>query len=54
MTEETLPRRTLFTSGGSRGIGLAITLRAAPSGATIAFIAKTDTFDTRIPDTKAP
>jgi citronellol/citronellal dehydrogenase len=33
--------RTLFISGGSRGIGLAIALRAARDGANIALIAKT-------------
>jgi len=34
---------TLLISGGSRGIGLAIALRAAEDGANIALIAKTDT-----------
>ena len=33
--------RTLFISGGSRGIGLAIALRAARDGANVALIAKT-------------
>ncbi len=32
----TLPARTLFVSGGSRGIGLAIALRAARDGANVA------------------
>ena len=32
---------TLFISGGSRGIGLAIALRAARDGANVALIAKT-------------
>jgi citronellol/citronellal dehydrogenase len=36
-----LAGRTLFISGGSRGIGLAIALRAARDGATVALIAKT-------------
>src|SRR5688572_7323 len=34
--------KTLFISGASRGIGLAIALRAARDGANIALIAKTD------------
>jgi citronellol/citronellal dehydrogenase len=34
--------RTLLISGGSRGIGLAIALRAARDGANVALIAKTD------------
>jgi len=33
--------KTLFISGGSRGIGLAIALRAARDGANVALIAKT-------------
>jgi citronellol/citronellal dehydrogenase len=37
----TLQGRTLFISGGSRGIGLAIALRAARDGANVALIAKT-------------
>jgi citronellol/citronellal dehydrogenase len=35
--------KTLLISGGSRGIGLAIALRAARDGANIALVAKTDT-----------
>ena len=38
-------------SGGSRGIGLAIAVRAAREGANVAFIAKTDTPDPRLPGT---
>lgn len=38
----TLAGRTLLISGGSRGIGLAIALRAAADGARIALLAKTD------------
>lgn len=38
-----LAGRTLLMSGGSRGIGLAIALRAARDGANIAMLAKTDT-----------
>jgi citronellol/citronellal dehydrogenase len=37
----TLADKTLFISGGSRGIGLAIALRAAGDGANVALIAKT-------------
>jgi citronellol/citronellal dehydrogenase len=37
----TLAGKTLFVSGGSRGIGLAIALRAARDGANVALIAKT-------------
>jgi citronellol/citronellal dehydrogenase len=36
-----LSGRTIFMSGGSRGIGLAIALRAARDGANVALIAKT-------------
>lgn len=39
----TLKGKTLFISGGSRGIGLAIALRAARDGANIAIAAKTTT-----------
>lgn len=34
--------RTVFMSGGSRGIGLAVALRLAQAGANIAIVAKTD------------
>lgn len=37
-----LKNRTLVVSGGSRGIGLAIALRAARDGANIVLLAKTD------------
>ncbi|HEX3312416.1 MAG TPA: SDR family NAD(P)-dependent oxidoreductase [Streptosporangiaceae bacterium] len=37
----TLAGKTLFVSGGSRGIGLAIAMRAARDGANVALIAKT-------------
>ncbi|MFL5867892.1 MAG: SDR family oxidoreductase [Thermoleophilaceae bacterium] len=37
----TLANKTIFMSGGSRGIGLAIALRAARDGANVALIAKT-------------
>ncbi|HEY7630748.1 MAG TPA: hypothetical protein VH817_08615, partial [Thermoleophilaceae bacterium] len=36
-----LSGRTMFMSGGSRGIGLAIALRAARDGCNVALIAKT-------------
>ncbi|MFT4051163.1 MAG: NAD(P)-dependent oxidoreductase [Microbacterium sp.] len=39
----TLAGKTLLISGGSRGIGLAIALRAARDGANIVLLAKTDT-----------
>src|SRR5262245_3694188 len=37
----TLKGKTLFVSGGSRGIGLAIALRAARDGANVTIAAKT-------------
>jgi NAD(P)-dependent dehydrogenase (short-subunit alcohol dehydrogenase family) len=44
----TLAGKTLFISGGSRGIGLAIALRAARDGANIVLIAKTTDPDPRL------
>jgi len=41
MTARSLEGKTLFISGGSRGIGLAIGIRAARDGANVALIAKT-------------
>ena len=38
-----LAGKTILMSGGSRGIGLAIALRAARDGANVAMLAKTDT-----------
>jgi len=38
-----LAGKTILMSGGSRGIGLAIALRAARDGANVALLAKTDT-----------
>src|SRR4051794_23175639 len=38
---QTLQGRTMFISGASRGIGLAIALKAAADGANIALVAKT-------------
>jgi citronellol/citronellal dehydrogenase len=46
-----LAGKTLFITGASRGIGLAIALRAARDGANIAIAAKTDRPDTRLPGT---
>ncbi len=43
MTDRTLAGKTILMSGGSRGIGLAIALRAAADGANVALLAKTDT-----------
>ncbi|QKW08412.1 NAD(P)-dependent oxidoreductase [Streptomyces sp. NA04227] len=39
--ERTLAGRTILMSGGSRGIGLAIALRAAKDGANVVLLAKT-------------
>lgn len=46
-----LAGRTIIMSGGSRGIGLAIAVRAARDGANVALIAKTDQPDPRLPGT---
>ena len=43
MSDKSLAGKTILMSGGSRGIGLAIALRAARDGANIALLAKTDT-----------
>lgn len=43
MSEPALRGKTVLMSGGSRGIGLAIALRAARDGANVAIMAKTDT-----------
>jgi citronellol/citronellal dehydrogenase len=43
--------KTLFITGGSRGIGLAIALRAAREGANIAIAAKTATPHPKLPGT---
>jgi citronellol/citronellal dehydrogenase len=47
----TLAGKTILMSGGSRGIGLAIALRAAADGANVTLIAKTDKPDPRLPGT---
>ena len=46
-----LKGKTLFITGASRGIGLAIALRAARDGANIAIAAKTDTPHPKLPGT---
>jgi citronellol/citronellal dehydrogenase len=46
-----LKGRTLFITGASRGIGLAIALRAARDGASIAIAAKTETPHPKLPGT---
>ncbi|MGW4804554.1 SDR family oxidoreductase [Kitasatospora sp. NPDC004272] len=51
MSSPSLAGRTLLMSGGSRGIGLAIALRAARDGANVTLIAKTDVPDPRLPGT---
>jgi citronellol/citronellal dehydrogenase len=47
----TLEGKTIMMSGGSRGIGLAIAVRAARDGANVAVMAKTDKPDPRLPGT---
>src|SRR6185436_3152944 len=47
----TLKAKTLFISGGSRGIGLEIAVRAARDGANVALIAKTGEPDPRLAGT---
>ena len=47
----TLKGKTLFITGGSRGIGLAIALRAAADGANIVIAAKTTEPNPKLPGT---
>ncbi|GGJ98683.1 SDR family oxidoreductase [Luteimonas terricola] len=47
----TLVGKTLFITGASRGIGLAIALRAARDGANVAVAAKSDVPNPRLPGT---
>jgi citronellol/citronellal dehydrogenase len=46
-----LKGKTLFITGGSRGIGLAIALRAARDGANVAIVAKTAEPSPKLPGT---
>jgi citronellol/citronellal dehydrogenase len=46
-----LEGKTIFMSGGSRGVGLAVALRAAQDGANVALIAKTDEPHPKLPGT---
>lgn len=48
---ENLNRKTLFITGGSRGIGKAIALRAAQDGANVVLAAKTDKPHPKLPGT---
>ena len=50
-TDRTLKDKTLFITGASRGIGLAIALRAARDGARIVLVAKTTEPNPRLPGT---
>jgi citronellol/citronellal dehydrogenase len=50
-TSSPLAGKTVIMSGGSRGIGLAIAVRAARDGANVAINAKTDQPDPRLPRT---
>ncbi len=47
----TLKNKTIFMSGGSRGIGLAIALRAAQDGANVVIAAKTAEPHPKLPGT---
>jgi citronellol/citronellal dehydrogenase len=51
MTSRSLAGKTVLISGGSRGIGLAIALRAAGDGANVTLLAKTDTPHPRLEGT---
>jgi citronellol/citronellal dehydrogenase len=50
-TLPTLKGKTLFITGASRGIGLAIGLRAARDGANVVIAAKTDSPNPKLPGT---
>ena len=50
-TSSTLKGKTLFITGASRGIGLAIGLRAARDGANVVVAAKTDAPHPKLPGT---
>jgi len=49
--ERTLKGKTLFVTGASRGIGLAIAKRAASDGANIVLVAKTTVANPKLPGT---
>src|ERR1700720_3102982 len=51
MSVQSLKGKTLFITGASRGIGLAIGLRAARDRANVAIAAKTSEPDPRLPGT---
>ncbi len=51
MEQSSLKGRTLFVTGASRGIGLAIALRAAKDGANVAVVAKSAKPHSRLPGT---
>ena len=51
MTTRSLAGKTLFITGGSRGIGLAIAKRAAADGANIVLVAKTTEANPKLPGT---
>ena len=50
-TSRTLKGKTRFIAGGSRGIGLAIALRAARDGANVVIAAKTTEPHPKLPGT---
>ena len=51
LADKGLKGRTLFITGASRGIGLAIALRAARDGANITVAAKTEEPHPKLPGT---
>ena len=51
MGTESLRGKTIFVTGASRGIGLAIAVRAAADGANVAIAAKTDRPHPKLPGT---
>jgi citronellol/citronellal dehydrogenase len=51
LNDKSLNGKTLFITGASRGIGLAVALRAARDGANVAIAAKTETPHPKLPGT---